>query len=241
MWGFVAALSVILIWWVWQYRTTRQRSRHLLRRQLERVHERARRSGDALLRPADSDPHRLRGRAHRRSHRQRADLLMAPRQLAHSSRTRRCRRRSSRRRNGPISTHRSRRSRRTSRSTRAASASRPSPRSRTTAACAIHCYTTWDTPEQLEVFLEHGYTFERLLGDVGLSPRRAHARHGEALLMAAGGMSPRGRSPATATSSDDVRHSRAERHPRRGSSSRASSAIYLTWTLIVYFLEPGLR
>ena len=24
MWGFVAALSVILIWWVWQYRTTRQ-------------------------------------------------------------------------------------------------------------------------------------------------------------------------------------------------------------------------
>jgi hypothetical protein len=33
----------------------------------------------------------------------------------------------------------------------------------------IHCYTTWDTPEQLEVFLEIGYTFERLLGDIGLS------------------------------------------------------------------------
>ena len=27
MWGFVAALSVILIWWIWQYRTTRQRTR----------------------------------------------------------------------------------------------------------------------------------------------------------------------------------------------------------------------
>src|SRR3954463_5644545 len=26
MWGFVAALAVILILWVWQYRTTRQRT-----------------------------------------------------------------------------------------------------------------------------------------------------------------------------------------------------------------------
>ena len=34
----------------------------------------------------------------------------------------------------------------------------------------LHCYTTWDTPEQLEVFLESGYTFERLLADVGLPP-----------------------------------------------------------------------
>ena len=30
----------------------------------------------------------------------------------------------------------------------------------------IHCYTTWDTPEQLEAFLERGYTFERMLIDV---------------------------------------------------------------------------
>jgi hypothetical protein len=30
----------------------------------------------------------------------------------------------------------------------------------------VHCYTTWDTPEQLEVFLERGYTFERMLMDV---------------------------------------------------------------------------
>ena len=26
MWGFVAALSVILLWWIWQYRTTRQKA-----------------------------------------------------------------------------------------------------------------------------------------------------------------------------------------------------------------------
>ena len=27
MWGFVAALSLILILWIWQYRTTRQKTR----------------------------------------------------------------------------------------------------------------------------------------------------------------------------------------------------------------------
>jgi hypothetical protein len=39
----------------------------------------------------------------------------------------------------------------------------------------VHCYTTWDTPGQLEVFLERGYTFERMLADVGsgLDPRRS--------------------------------------------------------------------
>jgi hypothetical protein len=30
----------------------------------------------------------------------------------------------------------------------------------------VHCYTIWDTPEQLEAFLERGYTFERMLADV---------------------------------------------------------------------------
>ena len=30
----------------------------------------------------------------------------------------------------------------------------------------IHCYTTWDTPEQRDAFLERGYTFERMLRDV---------------------------------------------------------------------------
>ncbi len=34
-------------------------------------------------------------------------------------------------------------------------------------AVRVHCYTTWDTIEQLEAFLERGYTFERLLDDVG--------------------------------------------------------------------------
>ena len=31
----------------------------------------------------------------------------------------------------------------------------------------LHCYTTWDTPAQLEAFLERGYTLERLLADFG--------------------------------------------------------------------------
>jgi hypothetical protein len=30
----------------------------------------------------------------------------------------------------------------------------------------VHCYTVWDTPEQLDAFLERGYTFERMLADV---------------------------------------------------------------------------
>jgi hypothetical protein len=38
----------------------------------------------------------------------------------------------------------------------------------------VHCYTTWDTPDQLEVFLERGYTFERMLADAGgLEPQRS--------------------------------------------------------------------
>jgi hypothetical protein len=34
------------------------------------------------------------------------------------------------------------------------------------AAVRVHCYTIWDTPQQLEAFLERGYTFERMLADV---------------------------------------------------------------------------
>jgi hypothetical protein len=30
----------------------------------------------------------------------------------------------------------------------------------------VHSYATWDTPEQLEAFLERGYTLERMLRDV---------------------------------------------------------------------------
>jgi quinol monooxygenase YgiN len=30
----------------------------------------------------------------------------------------------------------------------------------------VHCYTTWDSPEQLEVYVGQGYTFERMLDDV---------------------------------------------------------------------------
>jgi len=39
----------------------------------------------------------------------------------------------------------------------------------------VHCYTTWDTPWQLEAFLERGYTFERMLDDVaGIQAERPH-------------------------------------------------------------------
>jgi hypothetical protein len=35
----------------------------------------------------------------------------------------------------------------------------------------LHCYTTWDTPEQLEAFFERGYTVERMLVDIaGVRP-----------------------------------------------------------------------
>jgi hypothetical protein len=30
-------------------------------------------------------------------------------------------------------------------------------------AVRVDCYTVWDTPEQLEAFLERGYTFDRML------------------------------------------------------------------------------
>jgi quinol monooxygenase YgiN len=30
----------------------------------------------------------------------------------------------------------------------------------------IHCYTTWDTIEQLEAYLARGYSFPRMLDDV---------------------------------------------------------------------------
>ena len=33
-------------------------------------------------------------------------------------------------------------------------------------AVRVHCYTTWDTPEQLEAYLDRGYTFTRMLADV---------------------------------------------------------------------------
>ena len=38
----------------------------------------------------------------------------------------------------------------------------------------MHCYSVWDTPEQLEAFLERGYTPERMLADVaGISSEPA--------------------------------------------------------------------
>lgn len=42
-------------------------------------------------------------------------------------------------------------------------------------ATLVHCYTTWDTAVQLEVYLERGYTFERMLADVAseVTPSRS--------------------------------------------------------------------
>jgi hypothetical protein len=38
-------------------------------------------------------------------------------------------------------------------------------------AVRVDCYTVWDTPQQLEAFLERGYTFERMLkGVANISP-----------------------------------------------------------------------
>jgi hypothetical protein len=34
-------------------------------------------------------------------------------------------------------------------------------------AVRIHCYTSWDTLDQLEAFLERGYSLERLIDDFG--------------------------------------------------------------------------
>ena len=34
-------------------------------------------------------------------------------------------------------------------------------------AVRLHCYTSWDTLDQLEAFLDRGYTFERLIADFG--------------------------------------------------------------------------
>jgi hypothetical protein len=37
-------------------------------------------------------------------------------------------------------------------------------------AVRVDCYTVWDTPEQLEAFLERGYTFDRMLKGVANLP-----------------------------------------------------------------------
>ena len=106
----------------------------------------------------------------------------------------------------------------------------------------VHCYTTWDTPEQLEAFLERGYTFERMLADVADSAR-ADTRDGEDLLMARDA----GRSAAPGPPAR-----RLPRHRRGGGAQLAPAVdplldhpalivLYLGWTLTIYFLEPGLR
>ena len=38
----------------------------------------------------------------------------------------------------------------------------------------LECFTTWDTPEQLDAFLERGYTLERMLADVAMPAVETH-------------------------------------------------------------------
>ena len=171
------ARRVILICWVWQYRTTRQRSAASTRSTAGASYTtEARRPGYALLPRA----HRrsltvLRGRAHHRPPRLGADLLMASAPLpfvSYSSLTEvvvpaiewpeavRLAAGAQGPRPGVP---------------RLPALRRLHPAPRTTASVRIHCYTTWDTPGQLEAFLERGYTLERLLADFGDSRARSGA------------------------------------------------------------------
>src|SRR5439155_1558015 len=126
---------------------------HLSGGQLERVHERARRTRDALLRAADGDPHGLRSRDHRRPHRPRAEVLMAaaPPFVSYSTMSEAV---------VPASEW----------AYLYASLQAHKAHVQEYPGCQrlevwaaleeegsmrLHCYTTWDTPEQLEVFLEN--------------------------------------------------------------------------------------
>ena len=105
----------------------------------------------------------------------------------------------------------------------------------------VHCYTTWDTPEQLEVFLEFGYTFERLLADVGAdSSPSARSSWRSSSDGRGGACRARPLSRLSRRRARGVAPLAPDRDPRLD-HPRVPIAIYLAWTLIVYFLEPGLR
>ena len=104
----------------------------------------------------------------------------------------------------------------------------------------LHCYTTWDTPWQLEAFLERGYTFERMLARL----RRPRAPSGASSWRRSSDGAPSGSRAAPLVGYRDV--GQDVRHSRRA-ISRAwiilglMVLVYLGWTLTVYFIEPGLR
>ena len=105
----------------------------------------------------------------------------------------------------------------------------------------VHCYTTWDTHEQLEAFLERGYTFERLLADLGGLETPSEPDDGEDLLMAASrAVRPARPLIGYRDVGEDVRHSRRA-VSRAWVILAVMVVLYLVWTLIIYFLEPGLR
>ena len=41
------------------------------------------------------------------------------------------------------------------------------------AGMTVHCYTTWDSPAQLDAYLARGYTFARMLGELDIEISRS--------------------------------------------------------------------
>jgi len=70
LWGFAVVLALVLLWWLCST-GRRGRSGDLPGGQLERLHERARRPGLALLHPAERESSSARDRADRRPPRER--------------------------------------------------------------------------------------------------------------------------------------------------------------------------
>ena len=85
LWGFLVALALIDPLVGLAVPHDPRRRRHLPGRQLRRLHDGARRPGDALLRPPDGDHHRVRRRADRRPPRLGAEVLMAATEAAPSA------------------------------------------------------------------------------------------------------------------------------------------------------------
>ena len=186
LWGFVVVLVVVLLLWVKQYRTTQAAHGHLSGGQLRRLDDRSRQTGDAVLPPLHRD-HRRRSRS-----RSSSDTSSAGRSS------------DGRRRGAPFVSYSSMTealipaSRVADGLLVATGAEGPRPgvpglselrRVRasggTTATCSSIATPPGTRAGQLEVFLERGYTFERLLARHRLGAQRGpEPRDGEGLLMA---------------------------------------------------------
>ena len=241
MWGFVLAMTLILILWVMQYRTTLKRKAaglYPVDSWGNYVSEAARPSSLFFL-VLDLRADRVRSRAHHRPSRLGADLLMASAPLpfvSYSSLTEVLAAAddwedlyaSLQTLKGHVQEY-------------------PGCqrfdvfiRAEDDGDVRIHCYTTWDTPWQLEAFLERGYTLRAHARRLRRPQRGAQPRHGEGLLMATPEKRPRDRCSAIATSAR-TSAIRAGRVNRAWVILAIMVVLYLAWTLIVYFFEPGLR